>query len=74
MFLPTWKGGVAHLELNNRYQLVLSTHVQWQRNKSWYSVEDLEKRSVLTMSVVELASTTSKSSTETRTWFEQYFA
>lgn len=74
MFIPTWKGGVTHLELDNRYQLVLSTHVQWQSNKSWYSVEDLEKRSVSTVSVAELASTTSESSTDTRTWFEQYFA
>lgn len=57
VYLPTDRGEMTFLKLTDNLQLTLKTQMQWHRNKSWHSYEDIEKRCLLTLTIVEIEPT-----------------
>jgi hypothetical protein len=57
VFLSTNRGEMASLKLNDSFQITLRTQMQWHRNTAWHSYEDIEKRCLLTLTIVELEPT-----------------
>lgn len=64
--LPTDRGQMASLKLNDNLQLTLRTQMQWHRNTAWHSYEDIEKRCLLTLTIVELEPKDTASARELR--------
>lgn len=64
VFLPTDRGQMAFLHLNDNLQLTLRTQMQWHRNTAWHSYEDIQRRCLLMLTIVELDLTATLSARE----------